>query len=128
MTVLLDTHALLWAYWGDPQLSAAAIRLIFDPANRVLVSPASHWEVAIKMKTGKLTLRESFVEFVQHAVFDNGFGILPIEPRQTALVSQLPFHHKDPFDRLLIAQALSEGVPLVSADAAADAYGVVRLW
>ena len=128
MTVLLDTHALLWAYWGDPQLSAAAIRLIFEPANRVLVSPASHWEVAIKMKTGKLTLRESFVEFVQHAVFDNGFKILPIEPRHTALVSQLPFHHKDPFDRLLIAQALSEGVPLVSADAAADAYGVVRLW
>ena len=128
MTVLLDTHALLWAYWGDPQLSAAAIRLIFEPANRVLVSPASHWEVAIKMKTGKLTLRESFVEFVQHAVFDNGFKIVPIEPSHTALVSQLPFHHKDPFDRLLIAQALSEGVPLVSADAAADAYGVVRLW
>lgn len=128
MTILLDTHALLWAYWGDPQLSAAAIRLIFDPANRVLVSPASHWEVAIKMKTGKLTLRESFIEFVQHAVFDNGFGILPIEPNHTGLVSQLPFHHKDPFDRLLIAQALSEGVPLVSADAALDAYGVTRLW
>ena len=128
MTVLLDTHALLWAYWGDPQLSAVAIRLIFDPTNRVLVSPASHWEVAIKMRTGKLALRETFIEFVQHAVFDNGFKILPIEPNRTALVAQLPFHHKDPFDRLLIAQALAEGVPLLSADAAADAYGVTRLW
>lgn len=128
MKVLLDTHALLWAYWGDPQMSTEAVRLISDPANRVLVSPASHWEIAIKMKTGKLTLRESFVEFVRHAVFDNGFEILPIEPNHTALVSQLPFHHKDPFDRLLVAQALAEGVPLVSADTAIDAYGVVRLW
>ena len=128
MTVLLDTHALLWAYWGDPQMSAAAVRLVTDPANRVLVSPASHWEVAIKMKIGKLTLRESLIDFVRHAVFDNGFEILPIEPSHTALVSQLPFHHKDPFDRLLVAQALAEGVPLVSADTAIDAYGVVRLW
>ena len=128
MTVLLDTHALLWAYWGDPQLSGAAIRLIFDPANRVLVSPASHWEIAIKMRIGKLTLRETFLEFIRHAVFDNGFEVLPIEPSHTALVSRLPFHHKDPFDRLLIAQALAEGVPLVSADAAADAYCVTRLW
>ena len=128
MKVLLDTHALLWAYWGDPQLSAAAIRVIFDPANDVLVSPASHWEIAIKMRTGKLTLRETFAEFVRHAVFDNGFAILNIEPRHTALVSQMPFHHKDPFDRLLIAQALVEGVPLVSADAVADAYGISRLW
>lgn len=128
MKVLLDTHALLWAYWGDQQMSTEAVRLISDPANRVLVSPASHWEIAIKMKTGKLTLRESFVEFVRHAVFDNGFEILPIEPNHTALVSQLPFHHKDPFDRLLVAQALAEGVPLVSADTAIDAYGVVRLW
>ena len=128
MKVLLDTHALLWAYWGDPQMSTEAVRLISDPANRVLVSPASHWEIAIEMKTGKLTLRESFVEFVRHAVFDNGFEILPIEPNHTALVSHLPFHHKDPFDRLLVAQALAEGVPLVSADTAIDAYGVVRLW
>jgi PIN domain nuclease of toxin-antitoxin system len=125
---LIDTHTLLWAYWGDPQMSATAIRLIFDPANRILVSPASHWEIAIKMKIGKLILREPFLDFVQHAVIDNGFAILPIEPKHTAIVATLPFHHKDPFDRLLIAQALAEGVPLVSADTVIDSYGVQRLW
>ena len=78
MKFLIDTHTLLWAYWADPQISATAIRLIFDPANRILVSPASHWEIAIKMKTGKLILREPFLDFVQHAVIDNGFAILPI--------------------------------------------------
>jgi len=125
---LIDTHALLWAYWGDPQLSAVAIRLIFDPANRILVSAASHWEIAIKMKTGKLILREPLLDFVQHAVIDNGFTLLPIEPKHTAIVATLPFHHKDPFDRMLVAQALAEGIPLMSADATLDAYGVQRLW
>jgi PIN domain nuclease of toxin-antitoxin system len=128
VNLLIDTHTLLWAYWGDPQMSPAAIRLITDPLNRILVSPASHWEIAIKMKTGKLILREPFIDFVQHAILDNGFIILPIEPKHTALVATLPFHHKDPFDRLLIAQALAEGIPMVSADAAIDPYGVQRLW
>ncbi len=128
MTILLDTHTLLWAYWGDPQMSAAVIRLISDPANHILVSPASHWEIAIKMKTGKLILRESLLDFVHHAIFDNGFMILPIEPKHTAFVATLPFHHKDPFDRLLVAQALAEGIPLVSADATLDQYGVQRVW
>ena len=128
MKLLLDTHTLLWTYWGDAQMSATAIRLVTDPANRILVSPASHWEIAIKMKTGKLILREPFLDFVQHAIFDNGFDILPIEPKHTAWVATLPFHHKDPFDRLLVAQALAESIPLVSVDATLDAYGVTRLW
>lgn len=128
MRLLIDTHTLLWAYWADPKMSAAAIGLVFDPTNQVRVSPASHWEVAIKMRLGKLTLRESFPEFVEHAVFDNGFSILPIEPAHTAVVADLPFHHRDPFDRLLAAQALAEAIPLVSADPVFDAYGVRRLW
>ena len=128
MKLLIDTHALLWAYWGDPQLSAVAIRLIFDPANRIFVSAASHWEIAIKMKTGKLTLRQPFLDFIQCAVIDNGFTLLPIEPKHTAIVATLPFHHKDPFDRLLVSQAMAEGIPLVSADVAFDPYGVQRLW
>jgi PIN domain nuclease of toxin-antitoxin system len=126
--LLIDTHTLLWAYWADPQLSAAAARFITDPANTVFVSPASHWEVAIKMSTGKLTPRESFPDFVQHAIFDNGFVILPVEPRHTAVVATLPFHHRDPFDRLLVAQAVAEQWPVVSADAAFDPYPVTRLW
>ena len=128
MNLLIDTHTLLWTYWGDPQMSAVGTRLITDPANRIHVSPVSHWEIAIKMRLGKLLLREPFMDFVQHAIIDNGFAILPIEPKHTALVATLPFHHKDPFDRLLIAQAMAEGIPMVSADAAIDPYGVQRLW
>ncbi|QEL13458.1 type II toxin-antitoxin system VapC family toxin [Limnoglobus roseus] len=128
MNVLLDTHTLLWVYWNDPQLSSVAARNVLDPNNRILVSPASHWEVAIKMRIGKLTLREPFLDFVQHAIFDNGFTILPIEPRHTALLTTLPLHHKDPFDRLIVAQALVENMRLISADPALDAYGVQRCW
>ncbi len=128
MNLLIDTHALLWVYWDDPQLSASSANLITDPNNRVFVSPASYWEIAIKIKTAKLVLRESFLDFVQRAIFDNGFAILPIEPRHAAIVTTLPFFHRDPFDRLLIAQSLVEGMPLVSADVAADPYGVQRMW
>lgn len=115
-------------YWDDPQLSATSAAVITDPNNSVFVSPASYWEIAIKIKTAKLVLRESFLDFVQRAIFDNGFTILPIEPRHAAAVAALPFHHRDPFDRLLIAQSLVDGLPLVSADVAADPYGVQRLW
>jgi PIN domain nuclease of toxin-antitoxin system len=126
--LLLDTHALLWFYLGDPQLSAAARLLIEDAANSKLVSPASYWELAIKIGLGKYTLTESYDEFIQHAIFDNGFLILPVEPRHTAALITLPKHHKDPFDRLLVAQAMVEGMPLVSADPALDPYPITRLW
>jgi PIN domain nuclease of toxin-antitoxin system len=126
--LLIDSHALLWAYWDDPLLSANAVRLLCDPLNEMLVNPASHWEIAVKMMKGKLTLREPFLDFVQHAIIDNGFKILPIEPKHTAIVAVLPPHHKDPFDRMLVAQALAEGISILSADAALDAYGVQRLW
>jgi PIN domain nuclease of toxin-antitoxin system len=99
-----------------------------DPANQVVVSAASHWEIAIKIGTGKLVLAESFPDFVQHAVFDNGFAVLPIEPRHTAQLIGLPFHHRDPFDRLLIAQAMADNLPIVSVDPIFDAYPVRRLW
>jgi PIN domain nuclease of toxin-antitoxin system len=126
--LLLDTHALIWYYQTDTRLSSTARTLIEDPANRVEISPASYWEVAIKLCTQKPLLRVPFAVFVQEAIVDNGFVILPIEPRHCDPLSTLPFHHKDPFDRLLIAQALVEGIPLVSADAIVDAYGVRRLW
>ena len=128
MTLLLDTHVLLWFYLGDPQLSAVAHGLIVDPANTKLVSPASYWELAIKISLAKYTLQESFEDFIQHALLDNGFVVLAIEPRHTAALIPLPYHHKDPFDRLIIAQALAEGISIVSADAQFDAYGIKRLW
>ncbi|MCI0461026.1 MAG: type II toxin-antitoxin system VapC family toxin [Gemmataceae bacterium] len=128
MRVLLDTHALLWFYLGDAQFSATARTAITDPRNSKLVSPASYWELAIKISLGKYVLTETYDEFVQHAIFDNGFVILPVEPKHTAALIALPFHHKDPFDRLLVAQALVEGIPLVSADPVLDQHPITRLW
>ena len=109
-------------------MSATARLLIEDVANMKFVSPASYWELAIKVGLGKYALTESYDDFIQHAIFDNGFIILPVEPRHTAVLVSLPLHHRDPFDRLLIAQAMVEGISLVSIDAAFDPYPIARLW
>lgn len=126
--MLLDTHTLLWFYLGDVQLSSPARAVILDPGNSKLISPASYWELAIKVSLGKYVLSESYSDFIQHAIFDNGFAILPVEPRHTAALITLPQHHKDPFDRLLIAQAVVEGIPVVSADVTFDLYPITRQW
>ena len=104
--------------------------MIENADNAKLVSPASYWELAIKISIGKIHLTESYDEMLQHAILDNGFTILPIEIRHVVQVSSLPFPpaHKDPFDRLLVAQALVENIPVVSADSVLDAYGIQRLW
>ena len=128
MRLLLDTHALYWYIQGDLKLSVVAQSLIQDAANTPLVSPASYWEIAIKISVGKWQLNQTYQDFLDLAFNGYGFGILPILPAHTAGVISLPLHHKDPFDRLLIAQAIAENIPLVSADAILDAYPVQRLW
>jgi PIN domain nuclease of toxin-antitoxin system len=128
LRLLLDTHTFLWFTLGDPQLSAAALAAINDPGNDKLVSPATYWEIAIKVSINKLTLNQPYEDFMERGIPQNGFDILPIEPPHTARVVTLPFHHKDPFDRLLIAQALVEDLTLVSNEALFDSYGVKRLW
>jgi PIN domain nuclease of toxin-antitoxin system len=128
MNLLLDTHTFLWFFWDDPQLSAAAKALIVDPANRKWVSLASCWEIAIKISTGKLSLGEPSRSFLAREIARNNFDLLPISLDHATTVETLPFHHRDPFDRLLIAQAMVEGFPIVSADVALDPYGVKRLW
>ncbi|HEY8503534.1 MAG TPA: type II toxin-antitoxin system VapC family toxin [Gemmataceae bacterium] len=128
MRLLFDTHALLWFAPNDPQLSGRAMALILDPANEKLVSPASYWELAIKISTGKYKLSQSYEDFLRHAIDRNGFGYLHIEPRHTAVPVTLPFHHRDPFDRLLVAQAVAESVPLLSADVTFDRYSITRMW
>ena len=128
MDLLLETHALLWYYSDDPKLSATARSLISDPSNRKFVSPASHWEIAIKLGQGKYRLSAPFAVFIREAITDNGFTILPVEPRHTELLIGLPLHHKDPFDRLLIAQALADNLAVVGCDTAFDAYPIRRLW
>lgn len=130
MRLLLDTHALLWYVLDDPKLSGTARALIVDTANEVLTSPASHWEIAIKVSIGKLTLNQPYGDFIDLCLNRYGFRILPIEPAHTGRLVTLPFplNHKDPFDRLLVAQAIVEDVPLVSADAPLDQYPITRLW
>ena len=128
MRLLLDTHAFLWFVLNDPQLSAAARSHINDPANDILVSPASYWEIAVKVGLRKLNLHASYDDFMRRGIDGNDFEILPIEPRHTSLLTTLPLHHRDPFDRLMIAQAMVEVIPIVTMDAAFDSYGVRRLW
>jgi PIN domain nuclease of toxin-antitoxin system len=109
-------------------LSAAATSCILAPANTKLVSPASYWEIAIKIRLGKYVLAEPYVDFMRRAVEGNGFEILHIDYRHTAALIDLPIHHRDPFDRLLVAQAMIEDIPIVSSDPWVGAYAVTRLW
>lgn len=128
MRLLQDTHAFLWFVLNDPQLSATALQLISDPGNDVLISPASYWEIAIKVGLRTLDLHAPYDDFMQRGIVGNDFEILPIEPRHTSVLTTLPLHHRDPFDRLMVAQAMVEGIPLVSADAVLDQYPITRLW
>jgi len=126
--LLLDTHTFLWFLLDDPRLSTTVRDLIDDPANDIEVSPATYWEIAIKISLGKYELPESYDVFIKREIATNDFRILPIEPMHTAALITLPYHHRDPFDRLLIAQAMVEAIPILSVDAAFDAYPVARLW
>jgi len=126
--LLLDSHAFLWFITNDPQLSATAKALIADPNNEILVSPASYWETAIKVSIGKYPLTAPYETFVTQGIDGNSFRILPIEPRHAAVLTTMPFHHRDPFDRMLVAQAQVEKISVVSNDAILDLYGVNRVW
>ena len=126
--LLLDSHAVLWFVWDDSQLSAPAKALIEDADNQKLVSIASCWEIAIKVGLGKLNLGESSQSFLPREIARNNFELPPISLTHATMVEQLAPHHRDPFDRLLVAQAMTEGVSLVSADSTFDRYGIPRLW
>ena len=131
MKLLLDSHTILWFYLGDPNLSAKANAVIMDPANEKWVSPASYWEVAIKISTGKYIITQTFEDFWRKAILLNAFQILPILIAHAAAVSTMPFppnNHRDPFDRLILAQAQVEGMSVVSADPKLDVYGINRIW
>ena len=128
MRHLLDSHTLLWYTLGDPQLSETARALILDSANEIFISPAAYWEIAIKVSIGKLNLHQPYEDFIEACMNKYGFIILPVDPMHTARVIGLPFHHKDPFDRLLVAQALTGGIPIISNDPALDAYKITRYW
>jgi len=128
MRVLLDTHAFLWAGLCDPRLSAQARSVFEDPDKEIFLSPASFWETAIKISLGKNRLRESLKDFVEGQMHQNRLSLLPITPAHANMISRMAFHHGDPFDRMLVAQALVEQLPLLSADRTLDTYGVTRWW
>src|SRR4051812_24949320 len=128
MRLLLDSHALLWFCEGNASLSVPARAAIEDQANEKFVSHATAWEVAIKFSLGKLKLGVAFEELFPGALITNGFQALAPDFRHYRELLNLPFHHRDPFDRLLIAQARAEGLSLVSCDPNFQAYGVPLLW
>lgn len=128
MRLLLDTHALLWFLDDSALLSSTAKSLIEDPGNHKLVSVATCWEIAIKAGLRKLDLGEPAATFLPRELATNHFDLLNIELRHVLAVEALPLHHRDPFDRLLIAQAITDNLPLVSLDAAFAPYGVQQKW
>jgi len=128
LRLLLDSHAFLWFILGDQRLSDRARLAIAAADTDVLISPATLWEMAIKVRLGKYTLPGPFGPFMDTQLSSNRIRLLPIEVRHTAILASMPFHHRDPFDRLIVAQALAESIGVVSVDAMLDAYGVSRLW
>jgi PIN domain nuclease of toxin-antitoxin system len=128
MRLLLDTHAFLWWVFDDPKLSPAARDLIADPAAEILFSVVNAWEIVIKARAGRLDLPADAPGFVADQVRRNAFRVLSVELRHALQVHRLPDHHKDPFDRLLVAQAQVEAVPVVSCDPLVATYEVETRW
>jgi PIN domain nuclease of toxin-antitoxin system len=128
MRLLLDTHAFLWFIQGSQNLSATARNLIEDQGNQKLLSIASLWEISIKVSIGKLDVGMAIAQLVSREVYGNGFEVLAIQANHLDELTKLIFHHKDPFDRLIIAQALAERMPVVTKDEAFGRYPVSRLW
>ena len=124
MRLLLDTHTFLWFVTNDPQLSENALEAVAEPANEVLLSPASYWEIAIKVGLGKLSLPMPPGDYVPDRLLSSGVVGLPIEHGHALHVASLPYHHRDPFDRLLIAQAQIEQLTILTADRQLAQYDV----
>lgn len=128
MTVLLDSHALLWWLNGRTRLGAAAQAVIEKPENEVLVSPVTAWEITTKYRIGKLPEVAAIVESLADVVAAEGFGTLPVTFSHAHRAGLLTGAHRDPFDRMLIAQSLTDNIPLVSNEAMFEQFGVRRIW
>ncbi len=128
MRALLDTHAFLWWIADDSRLSKKAREIIADGHNELFLSAASGWEMAIKARLGKLQLSDSLERFVPEQLIINGIEGLPVQMRHTLHVQILPDYHRDPFDRLLVAQAQLEGLPILTRDPYIARYQVKTIW
>jgi PIN domain nuclease of toxin-antitoxin system len=125
--ILLDTHTAIWWLDAPKRLGRAGFQLIANPSSEVLISPVTPWEMAIKMNSGKMPPHILVTKFME-VLREQEFTLLQIHPLHAIRSGLLPFHHRDPFDRLLAAQALELDVPLVSINAIFDRYGVERIW
>lgn len=128
MKILLDTHVFLWALLEPEQLSAGAVATLQSTENTIFFSAASSWEIAIKWSKGGIILPKPPQDFVIGRLIETGTLILPISIGETLLVADLPYHHRDPFDRLLIAQAKSQGLRIFSTDPVFKKYDVDVFW
>lgn len=128
MRVLLDTHALIWAALSRASLSRRAAEIIADPTNEILISAASAWEIATKVRLGKFPDAAPFERRFLEAVAEAGYTLLPIEAETALRAGRLTAAHGDPFDRIIAAQALALDIPIVSIDAKLDAFGTRRVW
>jgi PIN domain nuclease of toxin-antitoxin system len=128
VTLLLDTHAFLWFLAGDARLRPSARRHIEESGSDVLLSMASVWEMAIKVSLRKLELADPLGEVVDRIAKECGVALLGISKDHAIRVATLPWHHRDPFDRLLVAQALENDLTVLTDDRAFDSYGVRRVW
>jgi PIN domain nuclease of toxin-antitoxin system len=127
MRLLLDTHTFLWFIDDSPRLSLKG-KMLLEDDNELLLSVGSLWEMAIKASLGKLTVLMPYDAFIPQQLTLNDIEVLPITVEHLAVVSVLTFHHRDPFDRLLVAQSIVEQIPVVSVDPVFDTYSVQRLW
>ncbi len=128
MRVLLDTHVFLWWNQGSSELSKKALRILADPANTLILSVASAWEIAIKTQSGKLRLPEDASTYVPVRAAHYGMEILPIHLTHALALQSLPLLHRDPFDRMLVVQSQIEKLPLLTADPAIRSYPVDTIW
>ncbi len=128
LRILLDTHALIWWLAGNTRLPERARHAIGDVSNEKLVSAASAWEITTKYRIGRLTEASELAQDIAGAIAEQGFEELPVTVDDGSRAGALPGHHRDPFDRMLIAQALARNLILVTGDALFDRYGVRRLW
>jgi PIN domain nuclease of toxin-antitoxin system len=128
MILLMDTHTFIWYVTDDSKLSNPVTELINDENNQIFLSIASIWEMGIKQSLGKLRFNLPLEMFITQQLNNNDFNVLDIKISHISVISQLPLHHRDPFDRMLIAQAIAENLPILSADTIFDAYPIQRLW
>ena len=128
MKYLLDTHSLIWFFAGHPNLSNKVREIMEDDNHQKLISLVSVWEMGIKQSKGNFNLSLPLEDYINNKIKLEDFDLLPIKLNHVSLITSLPFHHNDPFDRLLIAQSIIENIPILSKDIAFDAYDVNRLW